>query len=224
MAQIGSSHHQAASNAVGTIISNGILSNPKNWSRMNPTPLNPNTLTDLFALLKQRQADYLLVGGIAMLNYVEGRNTQDIDFLMSPADLANIPELVIASQDQNFARATYGDGLQVDLLLSSNRVFDQALSTSSLRTTAIFGDVTVPCVTAEGLVLLKLYALPSLYGRQFQRANLYESDLTALKIAFPTIDLQHWVSQLRQDLLASDLDSLEEICTEIGTRAARLSN
>lgn len=74
-------------------------------------------------------------------------------------------------------------------------------------------------------MLLKLYALPSLYRQgQFQRANLYESDLTALKIAFPEIDLDYWVSQLQPDLLASDLSSLAEICGEIQTRAARLSS
>ena len=211
---------------ISTIISNGIIGSPKNWGNsMTPLPLNPNTLIGLFSLLEQRQINYLLVGGIAMLNYIEGRNTQDIDFLMSPDSLARLPELEVTSQDQNFARAIYGDGLQVDLLLSSNRVFERALNTPSLRATATFGQSIVPCAAPEGLVMLKLYALPSLYSQsQFQRANLYESDLTALKIAFPEIDLRYWISQLKADLIASDLSSLNEIGTEIETRAARLSN
>lgn len=226
MSQANESSRYLYPDAISTIISNGIIGSPKNWGNsMNPLPLNPSTLTELFSLLKQRQITYLLVGGIAMLNYIEGRNTQDIDFLMSLNSLTKLPELEVTSQDQNFARAIYGDGLQVDLLLSSNRVFEQVLSTPSLRATATFGQSAVPCATPEGLVMLKLYALPSLYGQgQFQRANLDESDLTALKIAFPEIDLRYWISQLESDLIASDLNSLNEISVEIETRAARLSN
>ena len=40
-------------------------------------------VVELFTLLWERQTPYLLVGGIAMLRYVEGRNTADIDLLMS---------------------------------------------------------------------------------------------------------------------------------------------
>lgn len=35
----------------------------------------------LFALLEERRIDYLLVGGIALLQYVEGRNAEDIGLL-----------------------------------------------------------------------------------------------------------------------------------------------
>ena len=37
----------------------------------------------LFNLLDLRKVDYVLVGGIALLTYVEGRNTQDIDLIMA---------------------------------------------------------------------------------------------------------------------------------------------
>jgi len=42
------------------------------------------TVTRFFALLRERQIEYVLVGGIALLQYVEGRNTEDIDLIMPP--------------------------------------------------------------------------------------------------------------------------------------------
>jgi hypothetical protein len=47
----------------------------------------------LFALLEERRIDYLLVGGIALLQYVEGRNTEDIDLIMAMSSLERLPEL-----------------------------------------------------------------------------------------------------------------------------------
>jgi hypothetical protein len=37
------------------------------------------TVARFFALLCERRIEYVLVGGIATLQYVEGRNTEDID-------------------------------------------------------------------------------------------------------------------------------------------------
>jgi hypothetical protein len=45
------------------------------------------TVERLFTLLHERQIAYLLVGGIAMLQYVQGRNTEDIDLIMAVSDL-----------------------------------------------------------------------------------------------------------------------------------------
>src|ERR1700681_4266171 len=55
----------------------------------------------LFALLEQRQIEYLLVGGIALLQYVEGRNTEDIDLIMSLSSLERLPELRRVSQEDD---------------------------------------------------------------------------------------------------------------------------
>lgn len=41
------------------------------------------SVQDFFAVLEKRKIDYVLVGGIAILHYVEGRNTQDLDLLMA---------------------------------------------------------------------------------------------------------------------------------------------
>lgn len=39
----------------------------------------------LFALLDRRGIAYVFVGGIAMLQYVGGRNTEDIDLIVAPS-------------------------------------------------------------------------------------------------------------------------------------------
>ena len=69
----------------------------------------------LFNLLASRKVDYVLVGGIAVLTYVEGRNTQDIDLIMALPSLAKMPEIKIESQDMYFVRGKFGE-LQIDIL------------------------------------------------------------------------------------------------------------
>ena len=59
---------------------------------MNPDILI-ETVARFFALLRERQIDYVLVGGIALLQYVEGRNTEDIDLIMTVSALEHLPEL-----------------------------------------------------------------------------------------------------------------------------------
>ncbi len=76
----------------------------------------------LFNLLDSRKADYVLVGGIALLTYVEGRNTQDIDLIMALSSLVKLPEIEIESQDIYFARGKFGE-LQIDILLTNNPLF-----------------------------------------------------------------------------------------------------
>lgn len=70
----------------------------------------------LFTLLNNRGIRYLLVGGVALLRYVDGRNTEDLDLILSVESLKQVPELSIVDQNTNFARARF-DGLRVDLLL-----------------------------------------------------------------------------------------------------------
>src|SRR5580698_9743092 len=67
----------------------------------------PQDALDLFRLLAERRAEYLLVGGMAMLTYVNGRNTKDVDLLMSAATLGQIPELVLEDKNDFFARAKF---------------------------------------------------------------------------------------------------------------------
>ena len=62
------------------------------------------TVVRLLTLLHKRQIDYLLVGGIAMLQYVEGRNTEDIALIISVSALQKLPEIVLTSQSERFRR------------------------------------------------------------------------------------------------------------------------
>ncbi len=100
---------------IGETIVNGVLFDPKNteaWRSMDVEGLY-RAVPRLFDLLQERGVQYALVGGIAMLAYVEGRNTQDIDLILSAGDLKKVPEIRIEEQNPEFARAWFGE-LRVD--------------------------------------------------------------------------------------------------------------
>ena len=179
----------------------------------------PQDALDLFRLLADRRAEYLLVGGLAMLTYVQGRNTRDVDLLMSPATLRNVPELVIAEESEYFARATFRS-VQVDVLLTKNPLFKQVAKKFATRHR--FAELSVPAVTVEGLIVLKLYALPSLY-RQFalDRAALYETDITML-IANHTPNLEPLIALVDQQMKPGDQKELQTILAECKARATLL--
>ncbi|HXO30280.1 MAG TPA: hypothetical protein VOA80_23230, partial [Thermoanaerobaculia bacterium] len=56
----------------------------------------------LFDLLEERHVEYALVGGLAVLHYLPGRNTKDIDLIMAPAGLDALPEIVVKSRHRTF--------------------------------------------------------------------------------------------------------------------------
>lgn len=172
----------------------------------------------LFAVLTERGIDYLLVGGIAMLLYVDGRNTEDVDLIFAIPDLERLPELEIESRDANFARAMFG-ALKVDLLLTSNKFFD---AVQRRRATAgLFMEREIPCATVEGLILLKLYALPSLYRQgNFARIGLYENDVATLIQAYNP-GLEELLSELEDHLSTTDLAAVKDILNDIQRRIDR---
>ena len=171
--------------------------------------------TRLFELLDARGIAYVLVGGIAMLQYVDGRNTRDIDLIMSPADLDRLPEFEISSRDRDFARANF-EGVQIDVLLSSNAVFD--LVRAGYTAGRAFAEREITCATPAGLFLLKLFALPSLYRqRDTVRVALYENDLRMLLDAYQ-LDTEQMLKVLTPHLLASDIEQLRQIVKDIATR------
>jgi len=172
----------------------------------------------LFTLLHERQIAHLLVGGIAMLHYVQGRNTEDIDLIINVSSLQKLPEIVLISQDANFARGTF-ENLQIDFLLTRNPFF--AMVQRRHATVQSFHERDIPCATVEGLLLLKLYALPSLYRQgNFVRVGLYENDLATLMHAYQP-DLDALFAVLAQHLSVSDMAALRDIVAEIQQRIAR---
>src|SRR5258708_22788166 len=161
---------------ISKVIYNANVFNLKNWDKhlMNADNL-PQTVTRLFSTLRERQIDHLLVGGVALLQYIEGHNTEDIDLIIASASLKKIPEIEIADQNNDFARGTF-DELRIDILLADNPLFKKVQQ--HYATTRQFAEQIIPCATVEGLLLLKLYALPSLYRKgDFTRVFLYENDI-----------------------------------------------
>ena len=172
----------------------------------------------LFNLLDSRKVDYVLVGGIALLTYVEGRNTQDIDLIMALPSLAKLPEIEIESQDMYFARGRFGE-LQIDILLTKNPLF--ATVEKSYTTTKQFLDRTIRCATVDGLILLKLFALPSLYRQgSFERVGIYENDIATLMYTFKP-DMETLFAELGKHLNEDDMTEAHKIVSDIETRIQR---
>jgi hypothetical protein len=204
---------------IGEVVRNAVLFDFKNLrgERLSAESLI-QTVDDLFQLLDERQIDYLLVGGIAMLQYVEGRNTEDIDLIMALASLEKLPEIHIETRDEDFARGTF-QGLQVDLLLSRNPLFEDVRRRYATRRP--FVEREIPCATVEGLILLKLYALPSLYRQgNFSRVGLYENDIATLLHDYGT-DPEPLLAELAPHLSATDMAELRGILAEIRRRIER---
>ncbi len=84
-----------------------------------------DAVAELFKVLRERRVNYALVGGIALLKYVQGRNTEDIDLILSVRSLKKLPEIVVTHKDVYFACGNYKD-LQVYFLLTKNRLFSHA--------------------------------------------------------------------------------------------------
>jgi hypothetical protein len=204
---------------IGEIIRNAVVFNPETTQDilMN-SDLLIETVARFFSLLRERDIDYVLVGGIALLQYVEGRNTEDIDLIMAVSALEQLPELTLETRDGDFARGKFGN-LKVDVLLTSNPLFDEVRKryTTSKR----FVEQEILCVTVEGLILLKLYALPSLYRQgNFTRVGLYENDVaTLMHIHNPP--LESILNELAQYLNAGDLEQVKQIIEEIQQRLRR---
>ncbi len=201
---------------ISEIIGNGVLFDIKNWEGIMPAMDNlQNNINRLFEILVERKINYLLVGGVAILSYIEGRNTQDIDFILPRAELESLPELEIAEENKDFARSTF-DTLQVDILLTQNPLFD--LVQKKYATERQFGDRLVRCATVEGLLLLKFFALPSLYRQgNFNKVSIYENDITQLLLAY-TIDLPELLKVLSKYIIPSDLLELQTTAEDIQTR------
>lgn len=204
---------------IGGVIRNAVVFNPgTSHGDASDAETLIETVARLFALLQERKTEYVLVGGIAMLQYVAGRNTEDIDLIMAVSSLKELPEIQTSSQDADFARGKF-EGLQIDLLLTSNPLFEQVKQ--SHTATRRFVEEEIPCATVEGLLLLKMYALPSLYrDGNFSRVGLYENDIATLIQGYRP-DLEPLFEELSRHVSETDLASVREIVAEIGQRIER---
>ena len=172
----------------------------------------------LFKLLETRNVEYVLVGGIAMLTYVEGRNTQDIGLIMTLPSLAKLPEIRIESQDMYFSRGKFGD-LQIDILLTQHPLFAKVEKNYTISRE--FNDRSIRCATVEGLILLKLFFLPSLYRQgSFERVGNYENDIASLIYSFKP-ELEPLLLELSKHLNETDTGEVRRIVADVEARIDR---
>jgi hypothetical protein len=202
--------------------------NPRRWMNA-PTQLHedarpkatmpvPQDAMDLFRLLAERQLDYLLVGGMAMLTYIQGRNTKDVDLLMSVAALEQLPELKIEDRNDFFARGKFRS-IQVDVLLTQNPLFK--IVAERFAATHSFAEMKIPAATVEGVILLKLFALPSLYRQyDWERIHVYESDIKILLDLYRPATAPLF-ALLEPHILPTDLKELRRIVHEEEQRIAK---
>lgn len=205
--------------AIGHVIRNGVIFDLKNWSvDMIEGDDLFNSVRRLFGLLEERQVNYVLVGGVALLQYVEGRNTQDIDLIMALSALDNLPEIALESQDNDFALGEF-EAVRLDFLLTSNPLFAHIQRTQAVPMP--FAERTIMTATVEGLILLKLYALPSLYRQgDFTRVGLYENDVATLLHAYKP-DVTALLDELAPFTNPADMREIRAIVAELQTRFAR---
>ncbi|MCW5847348.1 MAG: hypothetical protein KIS95_08975 [Anaerolineae bacterium] len=204
--------------AIGEIVRNGIAFDLKNWGGQTMNDDLKIMVERLFALLSERQVDYVVVGGVALLQYVEGRNTQDIALIMALSSLERLPEIELTERDESYARGTY-EGLQIDILLTQNPLF--AFVRQQHASPAVYAESTITTATVEGLILLKLYALPSLYRQgDFARVGIYENDVATLLHAYRP-NVEALLVELAPFVSDSDSQEIRDIVKDLQTRFSR---
>jgi hypothetical protein len=169
----------------------------------------------LLAALAADGIPHVLVGGLALLQYVDGRNTRYIDLIIALQDLPRLPGFVLREKNEWFGTGDCGP-LRVDLLFTANPLFDEvAKKHSSLR---LFLDAALNCATPHGIILLKLFALPSLYRQGLiERADIYETDILQLLRIDPVTD-KMLLDQLQSHLSATDIKALSGVLQDLRQR------
>lgn len=197
--------------SIGTIVYLARALRPR--STMTSTTLI-ETIDALFDELGARGVPYLLVGGIAILTYAEGRNTEDVDLILSGADLDRLGWNVV-TRDAAFAKVDY-QGQRVDILLAEHPIFAHVMEHHAAR--GRFGDREVDTASRTGLLLLKLYALPSLYRQaSWQRAALYEGDIRLLRES-GEVDEDALADELSPFVAPHDMAELRKVLAETRPR------
>ncbi len=114
------------------------------------------------------------------------------------------------------------NGLQIDVLLTQNPLFKTVHNKYSKS--QHFLDRDIPIATVQGLLLLKLYALPSLYRQgNFARVGIYENDVATL-LHYYQPDVPALLAELSEYINESDLAKIKNIVTDIQNRINRFKN
>ena len=137
---------------------------------------------------------------------------------MSLPSLRQLPEITVEEQNEFFIRGRFRS-VRVDVLLTANALFAEVQR--NFGTTHRFTELDVPTATPEGLVLLKLYALPSLYRQGlFDRVSIYEADIASL-LQRHRPAIEPLLQRLQPHLPEGDRHEILGIVRDIQTRIAR---
>jgi hypothetical protein len=202
----------------GMVISLAQMTKPANWGVV--MAFNYTDLVEKFLhLLKERNVQFVVVGGIALLQHVRGRNTEDIDLIIASSDLDLIPQLQIKDLTDMFACGDYS-GLRVNVLLAEHPLFSSVARHMSGLMDYKMGKL--PTATVDGLVVLKLFALPSLYRQfDFDRIAIYEADITQLLSRTRQED-SYFLDIVAAHISDSDHHELVDILSDIRSRLNRM--
>ncbi len=206
---------------IGKIVRHAVVFNAQYWQG-SPFTMDEllQNVKELFTLLHERKINYVLVGGIALLQYVQGRNTEDIDLIVHVSVLKKLPEIIITHRDNDFARGTYKQ-LQIDFLLTKNPLFAHVQKHHTIEQP--FFERTIISATITGLLLLKLYALPSLYRQgDFTRVGLYENDITTLMF-YHAPQMSTILQELTPFVRIQDMHAIQEIVSDLEQRISRFN-
>ena len=158
---------------------------------------------------------HLLLGAMAMLQHIDGRPTRYIDLIIALEDLDKLPNYRIEERNEWFATGTVGP-LRIDLHFTANPLFAEVMAKHAMI--KILLDVPIRCATPEGIILLKLFALPSLYRQgNVRRAALYETDILQLLHHQP-IEPESLLGQLPSHMTESDIRALRDVLADIQQR------
>ena len=130
-----------------------------------------------------------------------------------------IPEITVLDRNRDIARCTFAS-LRVDVLFTTNPLFE--LIQRKHATIHRFLESDVRCATVEGLIVLKLYALPTLYRQgDGQRIGLHENEIFMLCERYrPSMEPLYAIVQPYVD--ADEMRELRSIVTDIEARIQRV--
>jgi hypothetical protein len=151
---------QLAMISIGKVIREALAFDPKNWGKgeFNADSI-PDVVSDLLVLLDERKINYVLTGGIALLSYIKGRNTSDLDLMLTESALQGAPEITLIEAEDHLGQGDY-HGLRLNFLFTEAPLYD--LVSREYAQTRNFLERPLKTATVEGLLLLKLSAYPSL--------------------------------------------------------------
>lgn len=159
------------------------------------------TTAELLTLLNERPVEYVVVGGMAMQQYLPERRTKDLDMIMTIPEVKRLPEVRFVRRFVHFAHGFYNE-MAVDALLTSNPIFE--FVRCQHKSVGSFHGQPMSCVSVEGMYFLKSYALTSIHQKSlWHKLAQAEEDLLGL--------LQHYPMALEPfaDLLDSYLPAHE---------------